>query len=400
MTTSLCPSGKNNDPISIEHFYDREFFSSSQSIKKRHNFFKKLPYTNFPFNKRNWGHSLHTLCSYQSRLKASIAYYLVQCFSQPGDKILDPFSGVGTIPFEACLNGRKGFGLDINPVAYHTTFSKIQFPKKEDVMKYLDKMCLHMKCDPSDQLIVDDYTKQFYHPKTLNEILLARNFFTSYQKITNDSAFSFLLSCMLHILHGNRPYALSRRSHNLTPLKPSGPFIYKSVYEGLLNKINLSFKNKMTTRYLPGKIKMGSVLKIPYRKNFFDSIMTSPPFWSSTRFYANNRIRLWFCGWDYHTQEHLGRSEFFEELQKKSLSIYYDVFNQFSKVLKPNGLCILHLGVVPNLDIGKEIIPLAKKTGLKPFDLVYENIENIERHGMTDQGVTTSHEFLILQKST
>ena len=399
MTASLYPSSENSDQSSIEYFYDRESFPTSQSIKKRRNFFKKLPYTNFPFSKRNWGHSLHTLCSYQSRLKASIAYYLVQCFSRPGDKILDPFSGVGTIPFEACLNGRQGFGLDINPVAYHTALSKVQFPKKEDVMKYLNEMNLYVKCNVSGQPNVDDYTKRFYHPKTLNEILLAREFFIKHQEITNDSAFSLLLSCMLHILHGNRPYALSRRSHNLTPLKPTGPFVYKSIYESLLNKINLSFKNKMTTRYLPGGIKIGSVLKIPYRKEFFDSILTSPPFWSSTRFYANNRIRLWFCGWDYHTQERLGRSEFFEELQKKSISIYYDVFNEFSKVLKPDGLCVLHLGVVPNLDIGKEILPLAKKTDLKPLDLIYENTEGVERHGMTDQGVTKSHEFLILQKT-
>ena len=75
------------------------------------------------------------------------------------------------------------------------------------------------------------------------------------------------------------------------------------------------------------------------------------------------------------------------------------MFSQFYKVLKPNGLCVLHLGVVPNLDIGKEIIQYAENSKLKFVDLIYENIEHVERHGMKDQGITKVHEFLILKKS-
>ena len=45
------------------------------------------------------------------------------------------------------------------------------------------------------------------------------------------------------------------------------------------------------------------------------------------------------------------------------------------------------------------ISPLAKKTGFKVIDLIYENIEDMEKHGIKDQGITRSHEFLILKKS-
>lgn len=388
-----------DDNLSVNKIHEIETFRENTSLKKRIEFFSLFPYTEYPFSKRNWGHNLHTLCSYQSKLKASIAYYLVQSFSKPGDKILDPFSGVGTIPFESCLNGRRGYGVDINPVAYHTSLSKIQVPKKEDILYYLKKLEKFLEKNKPDHTQVDDYTKRFYHSKTLDEILVARDFFIKTDKKIKDPAFSFLFSCMLHILHGNRPYALSRRSHNLIPLKPKGPTIYKSVIQSLLNKINLSFKKPLPNRYKKGDIKMGSVLNIPYKNEFFDSILTSPPFWSSTRFYANNRIRLWFCGWEYKVQEKKGRSEFFEELQKENITVYQEVFSQFYKVLKPGGICVLHLGVVPNLDIGKEIIPYAKKAKLKFIDLVYENIEHIEKHGMKDQGITKEHEFLILKKS-
>src|SRR6185312_969087 len=105
----------------LKNFDEQEIFDTDVSLNKRIKFFSTLPYTKYPFSKRSWGDGWHTLCSYQSRLKASIAHYLVLTFTSPNQTILDPFSGVGTIPLEACLNGRIGTGLDINPVAYHTT---------------------------------------------------------------------------------------------------------------------------------------------------------------------------------------------------------------------------------------------------------------------------------------
>ena len=72
---------------------------------------------------------------------------------------------------------------------------------------------------------------EFYHERTLREVLAARAFF---RQTRDDSAeWSLLMASMLHILHGNRPYALSRRSHPITPYAPTGEAVYKSVVEKL-----------------------------------------------------------------------------------------------------------------------------------------------------------------------
>ncbi|MBS1501314.1 MAG: hypothetical protein JST32_04585, partial [Bacteroidetes bacterium] len=78
------------------------------------NFKETLPHQQEPFSKKNWGHSKHSLCSYQGKLKPAIANKLVKTFVPEGGSLLDPFSGVGTIPFEAALAGKMAYGIDIS----------------------------------------------------------------------------------------------------------------------------------------------------------------------------------------------------------------------------------------------------------------------------------------------
>ena len=61
--------------------------------------------------------SLHQLSPYIGKIKSSIAGQLVDRFSKPGDLVVDPFAGAGTIPFEAALRGRRAFGADVSPYA-------------------------------------------------------------------------------------------------------------------------------------------------------------------------------------------------------------------------------------------------------------------------------------------
>ena len=38
--------------------------------------------------------------------------YLIERFSEPGDTVLDPFCGTGTVPRTAYQLGREGIGID------------------------------------------------------------------------------------------------------------------------------------------------------------------------------------------------------------------------------------------------------------------------------------------------
>ena len=82
---------------------------------------------------RLWGHSFHPMCSYLASFPAGLAHAFIARYSRPGDVVLDPFSGRGTTPLQACAEGRVGAGNDLNPFAHILTAAKVDPPTKADV---------------------------------------------------------------------------------------------------------------------------------------------------------------------------------------------------------------------------------------------------------------------------
>jgi DNA modification methylase len=376
--------------------------TNGSSIQERIDIFANFSYKDSPYCKRNWGNPLHSLCSYQSKLKPAIAHSLIKTLTKEGDRVLDPFSGVGTIPLEACLQGRIGHGVDINPIAYANTLAKVDFPHTDDLIDFLERLGNYIEKNivsekelASFQLNnINGNLQEYFHKNTFAEIVTARKFFAELESHTPVSA--LVLSCLLHILHGNRPYALSRRSHGITPFSPTGPYEYKSLTSHLRSKIYRSIKIDIPSTYVRGSAHYCSIFNFE-SKQPYDVIITSPPFLNSTRFYIANWLRLWFCGWEENDFKATERGDYLEVMQAKTINVYENVLSKLKILLMHGGLCVLHLGVVGKRDMGIELMPLAKKIGFKVLSILYEDVSSCERHGLRDQGSTRKHEFLFLQ---
>ena len=152
------------------------------------NFKDDLPHQEAPFASRNWGHPRHSLCSFPGKLKPSIAHHLVRIFVPEGGSVLDPFAGVGTIPFEAALQGRTSYGFEISPAAFVIARAKlqpVQLPECEDVIVSLAEF---MRNNPPAREDLDQARDfgfngklvEYYESRTLNEILSARRYFLQY----------------------------------------------------------------------------------------------------------------------------------------------------------------------------------------------------------------------------
>lgn len=360
-----------------------------------------LPHQHGPFARRNWGSPLHSLCSYQGKLKPSLAHHLVRVFTTPGDRVLDPFGGVGTIAFEAALRGCNAWTFDISPVAVPVASAKLRrttVAECDDLLSELDRYLHTQRTTPAEHRAAREITfngplPSFYHPRTFREILLARRFFRNDPPRRASGALVF--ASLLHILHGNRPYALSRRSHPITPFAPSGPFTYKRLVGKLSEKVTRSLSTARPDTFVEGSSLSQDALKQwPDSIDDLDAVITSPPFYDSTRFHLANWIRLWFAGWSRDDFRHRPQA-FVEERQKHGLQLYGSLLRQVRERLKPGGVCVLHLGRSRKCDMASEILQLARPW-FRRQEVVAESVAHCESHGIRDKGTVAEHAYLVL----
>ncbi|MFC7028207.1 DNA methyltransferase [Halomicroarcula sp. GCM10025710] len=115
--------------------------------------------------KRKWEHSFHPMCSYMGMFPASLPHYFIQKLTDEGDVVLDPFSGRGTAPLQACVDGRVGVGNDLNPMAYVLTRAKVDPPSAESVHQRIED--LRLDYDPPETEHVPEKVQMLYHDHTL-----------------------------------------------------------------------------------------------------------------------------------------------------------------------------------------------------------------------------------------
>ena len=380
--------------------------SSSKSDKlkkfknsKWTNFKQNLPHKDEPYSKRNWGHINHSLCSYQGKLKPSIAKFLTDSFVPKNGTVLDPFSGVGTIPFESALQGKTSYGFDISPAAVAISRAKLSLPNWETLSVPLLELDQYIQLN-KNSVITDRWLPNFnkslveyYDSETLKEILCARDWFNSARPWSREV--SLMLGCCMHVLHGNRPYALSRRSHPVTPFAPSGDFEYKSLIEKLTNKLNKVVGAEYPKNFIEGKIYSQDITKAwPLEIENLDSIITSPPFFDSTRFHLANWIRLWFSGWD-EDEFKYEQKRFIDEKQKTSFDCYDTILRSSKERLKTGGTLVFHLGKSRKCDMAEELLKQSKQF-FSSYELFNESVAHCESHGIRDKGTVTDHQYLVL----
>lgn len=377
-------------------------YRSDPSWTASWNTFKEdLPFQKEPFSKRNWGSNLHSLCSYAGKLKPAIAYHLVNTFVPEGGVMLDPFAGVGTIPFEAALNGRKAYGLDLNEAATTIARAKLQITEATQVFKIIQRLedfiasynPIDSEWQETETFGFNGKLVEYYHRETLKEILAARHFFA--EQDVEDPSVALALAATLHILHGNRPYALSRRSHPITPYAPTGEFEYRPLIPRLREKIERSLSEDVGEAFVPGRIyEQDATSWWPLEIDQLDAVITSPPFFDSTRFHVQNWLRLWFMGWKREDFDQKPQ-RFVDERQKDSFTVYESIIRQSKERLKPGGVVVFHLGKSKKCDMAQEIAELGKRW-FHHADLFDESVAHCESHGMRDKGTVTSHQYLIL----
>lgn len=372
--------------------------------KRAEEFVASPPHWQAPYNKRNWGGTLHSLCSYQGKLKPSIAHFLVANFTHVGDRVLDPMAGVGTIPLEARMQGRIGLAGDLSPLAVAVSKAKLEPVTRKAVADRFQKLSTWICDNPAPDMASASFglngpIENYFHGDTLREIFATRAYFQALRLDGGlDAADSAILTAMLHILHGNRPYALSRRSHPITPFAPTGDFEYKSVHDYLRRRIETTapLLEALAERTPPGTAVEDDFRNAATTFAPVDAVITSPPFSNSFRFWSTNWMRLWFAGWE-PSDFRIEPARFLETEQKVSYAPYESFATSMAEVLRPGGVLILHLGETAHENMVDRVVPILDSQ-FSVESIGRENVAGRETHGLRDKGGTYAHWYLFARR--
>jgi len=238
---------------------------------------------------------LHQLSPYIGKLKSSIASDLILRYTSPGDAVLDPFCGSGTVPLECAILGRRSIGCDTNPYAVLLTKAKLSAPTTADeaIARFHS---VHEESLSRESNISGDcpeWVRKFFHPATLDEALRFAD-----QCIDQDEA--FLLACLLGILHHQRPGFLSYPSSHLIPYLREKKYPrsdYPEMYEKreLGSRMIAKIKRALRTPIAPQQDNL--VGRVPVESfaldEQVDAIITSPPYMNALDYVRDNRLRMW-----------------------------------------------------------------------------------------------------------
>ena len=376
---------------------------------------------------KRWGHSFHPMCSYLAMFPPGIPRYFIEQFTKPGDIVLDPFSGRGTAPLEACVSGRIGIGIDLSPLAYILTSAKLDPPSLRSSLRRINGLRANYKRSNVNVDDVPDNIKMLFDGRlTLPQIVYLRSELSHKKKVDR-----FLLAALAGILHGGYNDAMNDSSYlsismpNTFSMSPN--YIRRYVRKNHLHKLSLDVFEKLTTKVRRlFKDGMPSTKGYAYRANarnfaslknpaFKDSsvklIITSPPYLKVVNYGTYNWIRLWLLG---ESIEKTNKDLLLDD--KHGIDNYEnflgDVLNQCERVLRPDGICALVIGDVDEQDKNEERTSynlsegiwnrLKQKTKLKFLMIIEDSLPEKNKEtriwGKTKGNATKTDRILLLYK--
>ena len=329
-------------------------------------------------------YGLNNIHSYPAKMLINISSVVISKFTKPGDLILDPFCGSGTVLLDSKMKSRNAIGIDINPLAVLISNVKTRnlASKKIDIMK--DKILrnaskkLSRKTNIKVEIPNIDYWFTSSAKKQLtvllNEIL----------KIKEKKYREFFLVCFSScIRRASRadpeiiPPVISKKMRLILSKKRTNSVKqFKNTVE--INSKRISIlkhkKKSTTTRAYIGDARC---TKIP--TNHIDFVLTSPPYISAQKYPRSLKLELFWTGLtdknqfmylDKHTigtervsllSKNMEMSDitdtlnnFLKKIQTKNSERYVitrkyftdmrQVISEIHRVLKPDGHFVLLIG--------------------------------------------------------
>lgn len=313
------------------------------------------------------GYATHSLFPYRGKFHPQLIKSLLNIIGiQKGELVLDPMCGSGTTNIEAALLGINSVAVDISPFCRLMTKTKYESLKanKDELQNLLEK---------KDKLFSFFSEKKKYDSKKNIQLFESEpNYYLT------------LLAFLDSMGYFNRTKSSSHKELFNRVLER---YIYT-----VLNYIENPFYDK---NYLGNVIisKESTAMALNYEDNFFDGIITSPPYSFAIDYASNDKDQLEYLGLDV------------EKLKEKMIGLrgknkterLYNYFEdmrtvcvEIARVLKPTKYAVIIIGSNTNqtggIRLEDKIIIFCEEANLKLVKSIVKPIKGL-RNTMKDEYV-------------
>ncbi len=243
---------------------------------------------------------------YYAMFPVDFALEVIEAYTEPGDRVLDPFVGRGSSIYAAAAKGRTGCGMEINPVGWLYSTVKLRPTTQGRVLNRLRDIGREAIGIDIKQAKLPTFFDWAYAPDVLRFLLAAReNLRWRASKVDRT-----LMAFILVYLHGKRPSALSNQMRDSKSMGPEYCVAWWSEREMRPPEIDpLAFMEKrIAWRYKKGKpdlvgdVLLGNSIDLLASNRWqaldepFDLLFTSPPYRGVTNYHYDQWLRLWMLG--------------------------------------------------------------------------------------------------------
>jgi DNA modification methylase len=136
----------------------------------------------------------HLIHPYPAKLLVHIPCFFLasDLLCEPGDMVLDPFCGSGTVLVEAQRANRRAYGADANPLARLITRVKTTPLEATAAKRTLSRIVKRIKCEPSGSLPDVVNLDHWFYPSTVRQLQCLREMIA---RVRDPAIRDFLFVC-------------------------------------------------------------------------------------------------------------------------------------------------------------------------------------------------------------
>ena len=246
---------------------------------------------------------LHILDKYPAKMIPQMARFLIERVSEPGDTVLDPFCGTGTVVREAIALSRNAVGLDVNPLATLLTRVKVGRYSRDLLERQLSELLESFRTETTTFDLTFPNAEYWFTPATLRKLGTIRSVVDRLPQELPSPYPDFWRAVLASIVRqssradtrGPKPF-ISKRARETRAGRHFDPF--RLFARAAHTRIELLTGGHSNPNDCHAEVLEGNAKAPPssLQSSPVDAVATSPPYLNAQDYYRSCKLELWVVG--------------------------------------------------------------------------------------------------------